>query len=63
MKTNPKEQLNLFSNNSIKEEDLYKTMNEINNKYGKNSLMKAASYKKEATMRERNKLIGGHNAY
>ncbi len=63
LETNPKEQLNLFSNNSIKEEDLYKTMNEINNKYGKNSLMKAASYKKEATMRERNKLIGGHNAY
>ncbi len=45
-----------------KEEILCKTMNNIKNKYGKNSINRAMSYTHEATTRERNKLIGGHNA-
>lgn len=45
-----------------KEFDLQKTVVEIKNKYGKNSLLKGTSYEPNATQRERNKMIGGHNS-
>ena len=37
-------------------------MNDIKNKFGKNSILRAISLKDGATTIERNKLIGGHNA-
>lgn len=45
-----------------KENTLLKTVVKIKNKYGKNSLLKGTSFKEKATARERNKMIGGHNA-
>lgn len=49
----------------IRERDdkLQKTMLEIRNKHGKNAVFKGLSLYKEATGIERNKLIGGHNAW
>lgn len=44
-----------------KENSLIKTVVHIKNRYGKNSLLKGVSYNKEATARQRNKMIGGHN--
>ncbi len=58
------QQLSLF-NESEEEEKETKLEQEIvylKNKYGKNSLLRAISLKEEATGRERNQLIGGHNA-
>ena len=57
------EQINLFSEK--KESNDYKIqtiMNDIKNKFGKNSILRAISLKDGATTIERNKLIGGHNA-
>ena len=34
----------------------------IKKKYGKNSILRAVSYTENATARDRNRLIGGHNA-
>ncbi|QDZ42474.1 DNA repair protein [Corynebacterium sp. sy039] len=45
-----------------KEHTVLKTINNIKDKYGKNSLIKAISLNKKATARERNKQIGGHRA-
>lgn len=72
-KYNPKyEQLNLFANEEIKEKrnteelkkeiELQKTILNIKNKYGKNSVLKGMNYEEGATTRERNKQIGGHKA-
>ena len=36
-------------------------INEINEKYGKNSLLRASSLLKDSTVKERNKKIGGHS--
>lgn len=57
-------QLNLFSviKDDDKEEKLQRTVNKIKNKYGKNSILRGMSYQKEATAKDRNKLVGGHNA-
>ena len=57
-------QLNLFSN--VKDID-YKTnlnnvIDEINEKYGNNSVLKATSLLSISTIRDRNNKIGGHNA-
>jgi len=41
---------------------LEEVMINIKNKYGKNSILRAVSFTDNATARERNKLIGGHNA-
>ena len=55
-------QLNLFNN--IDEEkdnkDINGTIDEIQNKYGKNSILKATNLLKDSTAIERNKKIGGH---
>ena len=57
-------QLDIF--NSVaqdnNDEKLESAINEIKNKYGKNSILRAISYRNEATQLKRNKLIGGHNA-
>ena len=45
-----------------KENDLLKTVVNIKGRYGKNALLKGISFQKEATARERNKMIGGHNS-
>ena len=58
------EQMNFFDDMVSEKEDtkLEKVMLKIKNKFGKNSILRATSYQKDATQRERNKLIGGHNA-
>ena len=58
------EQLDLFSVHEIKEKDLRieMAMNEIKNKYGKNSILRGISYDKNATQIKRNCMVGGHNA-
>ena len=58
------EQINLFTSfEAAKEENkLEETVIKIKNKFGKNSILRATSYLSDATGRERNKLIGGHNA-
>lgn len=57
-------QLNLFeTHKDIKEEEnIMDAIDEIKNKYGKNSLLKASSLLKDSTIKERNGKIGGHNA-
>ena len=45
-----------------KEKKLVKTVNSINNKYGKNALLKAMDLEPKATTKLRNTLIGGHNS-
>ena len=57
-------QLDLFNSNYInyKEEYLEKTLNDLKIKYGKNSILRGVSYMNFSTQKERNKLIGGHNA-
>ncbi len=57
-------QLNIFENyEEIIEKDNYnKAIDEVRNKYGKNSLLTASSLLKDSTIKERNKKIGGHSA-
>lgn len=57
-------QLNLFEPlEKIQEEkQINEAIDEIKNKYGKNSVIKAASLLPDSTAIERNKKIGGHNA-
>ena len=45
-----------------KDTNLEETLLKIKKKYGSNSILRAVSYTDNATARERNKLIGGHNA-
>lgn len=45
-----------------KEKKLVKSILNVHEKYGKNSILKGIDYKKNATGRERNKMVGGHNA-
>ncbi len=55
------EQVNFFE----KENDdinLGNTINDIKNKYGKNSMIRGVSLLEKSTALKRNKLIGGHNA-
>ncbi|MBQ7105806.1 MAG: DNA repair protein [Bacilli bacterium] len=58
------EQVDLFSDFKIEEDDerIENVMNMIKNKFGKNAILRAISYDDGATQRDRNKLIGGHNA-
>ena len=55
-------QLNLFENEKIynNEININTTIDEIKNKFGKNSLLKASSLLDDSTAIERNKKIGGH---
>ena len=45
-----------------KEKKLVKSIIEIQEKFGKSSLLKGIDLDKSATQIERNKLIGGHNS-
>ena len=55
-------QLNLFESEIEKEEkqNINETIDEIKNKFGKNSLLKATNLLKDSTAKERNLKIGGH---
>ena len=44
-----------------KEKRLTNSVIKIKDKYGKNAILKGADYQKGATIRERNKMIGGHS--
>ena len=57
-------QEDLFNNVNLENDDnkLEETLINIKKKYGNNSILRAVSYTENATARERNKLIGGHNA-
>ncbi len=44
-----------------KEYDLQGVIIDIKKKFGKNSILRGMSYQKNATARDRNKMIGGHN--
>ena len=55
----------LFSNNSKEEEKAYqveRTVLEIKERFGGNSILRASSLQEEGTMQFRNTLVGGHNA-
>lgn len=58
------EQYDLFTDiDSVnKEKKLVNSINELKDRFGKNSVLKAIDYSESATQRERNKLIGGHNS-
>ena len=56
------EQLSLFKNLEAidKERNLYRALDEIYLKYGKNKVLKGSSLLKESTIKERHNQIGGH---
>lgn len=56
------EQLDLFSKVDEDSYELEDTINNIKNKFGKNSLLRCISLDENATMKIRNNYIGGHNA-
>ena len=57
------EQLNLFEKeDNIDEIKIENTINNIKNKFGKNSILRCVSLDKNGTARLRNIYIGGHNA-
>lgn len=45
-----------------KEKNIIKSILNIQNKFGKNALLKVVDLKENATQKERNKMIGGHNS-
>ena len=57
-------QYNVFENSPIekREKKITKTMLNIKNKFGKNSILRAMDYEKKATQKERNEQIGGHKS-
>lgn len=59
------EQYDLFSNNEKieKEKNLTRSILNIQDKFGKNSLLKGIDLKESATQRDRNKMVGGHNGW
>lgn len=62
LEDNNTEQLNLFESydEKAKKDSIKTTIDEIKNKYGKNSIIKASNLLKDSTMIERNKKLGGH---
>ena len=57
-------QLNIFDSfeEVLEVEEINRAIDEINDKYGKNALLKASSLLEDSTIHERNKKIGGHSA-
>jgi DNA polymerase V len=57
-------QLNLFKNMNkvIKDHKLHTSMDTIHFRFGKNAIIRASSLTKNSTIKERNKMVGGHNA-
>lgn len=62
LEQNTNEQLNLFESyeEKIKKDSINETVDEIKNKFGKNSIIKASNLLSDSTMIERNKKRGGH---
>jgi len=57
------EQLNLFEKEDpVEEKNLEKTINNLKNKFGKNTILRCISLDKSGTAKDRNRYIGGHNA-
>ena len=56
------QQLNMFEDDKeqIKRRNLQRTMDKLQNKFGKNSVLRASSLLEESTIKERNNFIGGH---
>ena len=56
------QQLNMFEDEKeqLKRHSLQKTMDALQSKFGKNSVLRASSLLEESTIRERNEFIGGH---
>ena len=56
------QQLNMFEDDKeqLKRHRLQKTMDALQSKFGKNSVLRASSLLEESTIRERNEFIGGH---
>ena len=48
--------------NLEKDKKIQKSLLEIKNKYGKNSILKEMDYDEGATQKDRNEQIGGHKA-
>ena len=46
----------------FQDKKIQKSLLEIKNKYGKNSILKAMDYEEGATQKDRNEQIGGHKA-
>ncbi len=57
------EEISLFDNfeETQKERSVQEAILAVKQKFGKNALLKASSYKEEATSRERNEQVGGHH--
>lgn len=57
-------QLNLFEDyeSMKKKQVINKTIDEVKNKFGKNSILKASNLLEDSTAKERNEKIGGHHA-
>lgn len=57
-------QVSLFEDieSVVKEHQLFSTVDQIHEKYGKNSITRASSELESSTLKSRNKMIGGHNA-
>ncbi len=57
-------QTNIYEdiNEVFKEQKVFSTMDEIKNRFGKNSVNRASSELKYSTIKARNEMIGGHNA-
>jgi len=57
------EQYDLFTdiNKVEKEKNLIRSVLNLKDKYGKNAILKGLDLKEDATQRERNKMVGGHN--
>lgn len=70
VKINEYEQLDLFNDNSNdklnneleKEKKTQQVILDIKKKFGKNAIIKGMSLEEGATMKDRNKQIGGHKA-
>ena len=56
------QQLSLFEDEKkqIKRHNLQKAVDQLHNKYGNNSVLRASSLLEESTIKERNEYIGGH---
>lgn len=56
------QQLNIFEDDQeqVKRRNLQKTIDLLQNKFGKNSVLRASSLLEESTIKERNEFIGGH---
>ena len=56
------QQLNMFEDDSeqIKRHNLQKTIDMLQTKFGKNSILRASSLLEESTIIDRNNFIGGH---